>query len=75
VGHKALLLAVVLGMPADLSCGTDTQSVGPNGPCQRNSDCENGLECNGGLCVSPDASASDVTSTPDAGPSDAKDTH
>ncbi len=72
---KGLLFIVALGALRDPSCGTDAQANGPNGPCTRTTDCEEGLVCppQGGFCVSPDAGRPDVASKLDSGASDAAD--
>jgi hypothetical protein len=71
VGPRALLLLVSLGALRDPSCGTDTTTGGPNAPCTRNKDCEDGLSCTQGVCVSPDAGAPEGGTTSEAGISDA----
>lgn len=39
-------------------CGSgDGDGRGPNAPCTRAKDCDDGLSCAGGVCVAPDAGA------------------
>jgi hypothetical protein len=67
VSRSAFLLVIVLGALRD-PCGTDTDAAGPNAPCTRTKDCENGLTCAGGVCSPLDGSGSDTGS--DAGARD-----
>jgi hypothetical protein len=68
VAHKALLLALVsLAALRGPSCGSETEGGGTNAPCTRASDCENGLTCLQGVCLSPDAGVPPVH-PPDSGP-------
>jgi hypothetical protein len=73
VATRGLLLVVALVALRSPSCGTDAQALGPNAPCTRTTDCEEGLVCppQGGFCISRDAGMSDVGGTLDSGASDA----
>jgi hypothetical protein len=56
--HKALILAVALGVSHDPGgCDTETTGGGVNAPCTRDKDCSTGLSCTSGVCVEPDSGA------------------
>jgi hypothetical protein len=56
VSRNVLVLVVALGGLRD-PCGTDTSTVGVNAACTRTKDCDDGLDCVGGVCTPADAGA------------------
>jgi hypothetical protein len=66
-----MLLVVTLALHGP--CDAGVQAGRTNAPCTRETDCQEGLICppQVGLCVSPDASLSDVGGKFDSGASDA----
>ncbi len=60
-GAAVLLVGLALIAWRDPGCGgVDTTTSGPNAPCTRDKDCNDGLTCAHGVCASPDAGIDDA---------------
>lgn len=56
--RHVVLVGLLVAAAHDPSCGgVDSTSRGPNAPCTRDRDCNDGLTCAHGVCVEPDAAA------------------
>ena len=69
--RHVVLVGLLAAAAHDPSCGgVDSTSRGPNAPCTRDRDYNDGLTCAHGVCVEPDAGVSTEGGV-DAAPADA----